>query len=192
MSGDWAFLPTTSKQRNITARQQKKDFPGHKRLLGKCISQAAPGSSILKKRSDGIKPLRQDDYAQFWLATAYINGKGVPKDFNEAMRWYRRAAGNGLPEAQMFLAESYLYDKRLKQDPAETGKWLIRAGTNADPHLEFALGKMYLEGNGAAGGCKRAPKPPSRIGKKEGPRGLRSAKTTSNDDATTFRVVEKS
>ena len=33
--------------------------------------------------------------AQYWLGTYYFQGKGVPQNFVEALRWYRKAAEEG-------------------------------------------------------------------------------------------------
>ena len=45
--------------------------------------------------------------AQLQLGRAYWNGKGVPQDFTEALRWYRRSADGGNPLAQVALGAAY-------------------------------------------------------------------------------------
>src|SRR5262245_31374536 len=45
-----------------------------------------------------------DRTAQSNLGHRYDEGKGVPKDYAEAVRWYRKAADQGEPTAQNNLA----------------------------------------------------------------------------------------
>ena len=44
-----------------------------------------------------------DADAQFNLGKRYYKGEGVTKDFAEAVRWYRKAAEQGVAEAKIKL-----------------------------------------------------------------------------------------
>lgn len=44
-----------------------------------------------------------DANAQYALGSMYANGKGVPQDDAEAMKWWRLAAEAGDVDAQLFL-----------------------------------------------------------------------------------------
>lgn len=46
-----------------------------------------------------------DAQAQFNLGTCYANGYGVPQDISEAVKWWRKAAEQGHPEAIKRLQE---------------------------------------------------------------------------------------
>ena len=52
--------------------------------------------------------------AQVNLANIYDDGDGVPRDFDKARYWYKRAIRNGMPEAAYNLGVSYMArgDKR--------------------------------------------------------------------------------
>ena len=43
--------------------------------------------------------------AQYTVADSYFHGKGVDADKNEAVKWFKRAAEQGLPEAQAVLQQ---------------------------------------------------------------------------------------
>ena len=45
--------------------------------------------------------------AQFNLGFCYEHGQGVPQDFGEAVKWYRKAADRGHTSAQENLGASY-------------------------------------------------------------------------------------
>jgi len=47
-----------------------------------------------------------DDVAQFDLGLLYNKGWGVPRDYVQAVRWYRRAADQGNADAQYNLGQS--------------------------------------------------------------------------------------
>jgi len=52
-----------------------------------------------------------DTKAEYSLGYMYYHGKGVPQDYAEAVRWYRKAAEQGGPEGQRELASVYYYGK---------------------------------------------------------------------------------
>ncbi|MGA2260486.1 MAG: sel1 repeat family protein, partial [Acidobacteriota bacterium] len=47
--------------------------------------------------------------AQHNLGFAYQNGKGVPLDFKEAEKWYRKAADNGCVPAQERVKKGFSF-----------------------------------------------------------------------------------
>ena len=51
---------------------------------------------------DELKKLAEEGMpeAQYNLGLMYSTGKGVPQDYNEAIRWYRLAADQGHSKAQ--------------------------------------------------------------------------------------------
>jgi len=49
-----------------------------------------------------------DPKAQFDLGSAYFYGKGVPQDYVEALRWYKKAAGQEEPRAEDALGYMYV------------------------------------------------------------------------------------
>ena len=46
----------------------------------------------------------------------YANGQSVPKDFTQAVYWYKKAAEQGLPDAQYKLADLYLNGRGVPKD----------------------------------------------------------------------------
>ncbi len=52
-------------------------------------------------------PLAEQGHAkaQYNVGHMYRNGHGVPQDYSEAMRWYRKAADQGLARAQKLARE---------------------------------------------------------------------------------------
>ena len=65
-----------------------------------------------------------DARAQTSLAHIYADGKGVPQNDAEAVKWYRKAAEQGYAKAQAGLGAMYAYGRGVPQDNMEAYAWL--------------------------------------------------------------------
>lgn len=71
---------------------------------------------------------KNDPNAQFSLGECYYHGKGVERNYTEAMRWYHKAAENGLAKAQYLLGVFYRYGSRgLIRDDNRAKRWFEKA-----------------------------------------------------------------
>ena len=68
------------------------------------------------------KPLaeRGNAQAQANLAMLYFYGDGVPKDYDQGLKWLRLAAGQNLPFAQSNLGSLYAQGIGVKKDYKES------------------------------------------------------------------------
>ena len=69
-----------------------------------------------------------DDRAQYNLGVMYDNGKGVLKDSAEAVKWYRKAAGQRHVNAQFNLG--LIYGNSVLKDPVLAHMWWNIAASN--------------------------------------------------------------
>ena len=69
--------------------------------------------------------------AQTYLGYMYTNGRGVPQDYEAAVRWLRRAADQGNPTGQFLLGLLYDKGEGVKQDFPEAYFWLNLAAAHA-------------------------------------------------------------
>src|ERR1017187_333582 len=85
-----------------------------------------------------LKPLAEqgDATAQFDLGFIYENGKGVPQDYAEAMKWYRKAADQGNADAQNNLGTMYANGQGAPQDYTEAIKWWRKAADQGNAHAQ--------------------------------------------------------
>src|SRR5262245_58025868 len=60
-----------------------------------------------------------DTEAQFCVGFCYENGKGTTQSAVDAVKWYRKAATQGLPVAQFYLGLSYSRGSGVAKDTAE-------------------------------------------------------------------------
>jgi TPR repeat protein len=71
---------------------------------------------------------------QFQLGIKYYFGQGVPKDYAEAMKWYRKAADQGNADAQNATGVMYNNGEGVPTNDTEAVKWYRKAADqgNAD------------------------------------------------------------
>jgi TPR repeat protein len=94
--------------------------------------------------------------AQNDLGEKYRYGKGIAKDYSEALKWFRLSAGQGHSEAQLNLGAMYNNGQGVPQDFAEAVKWYRLAANQDHPWAQILLGEMYREGKGVLQDYKRA------------------------------------
>ena len=87
-------------------------------------------------------------HVQLRLGAMYATGNGVPKDDQEAVRWYRKSAEQGLAGAQFLLGSMYATGKGVPQDFREAAKWYRRSAEQGLAEAQYGLGYMYAEGEG--------------------------------------------
>jgi TPR repeat protein len=110
-------------------------------------AQTAEFDALRRKAEAG------DAKAQFDLADAYSEGKGVAKDSAKGMEWLKRSALQGYAGAQVVLG--YMYQKGIntEKDPSEAAKWYRKAAKQSDKDLRHAqtaqthLSEMLSEGS---------------------------------------------
>ena len=96
-----------------------------KNLFGACSKQGTIQDRI-KKAEAG------DANEQCYLGLSYQQGEyGLPKDYSEAAKWYRKAAEQGHAGAQLYLG---VYLCNVKQEVVEAYKWfeLAKRGNDFD------------------------------------------------------------
>lgn len=64
-----------------------------------------------------------DPKSQASLGFMYYSGKGVRRDDQQSLFWFRRAADAGEPTAQFFLGLQYFYGRGVRRDLAQAYAW---------------------------------------------------------------------
>jgi TPR repeat protein len=99
------------------------------------------------------KAQHEDVSAQFWLGTGYEQGWFGKPDFQEALKWLRRAAKHGNPDAQNCLGQMYEDGEGVPQNYVLAAQW-YRSAAEHVPDFGGAgqgrnnLGMLYLQGLG--------------------------------------------
>ena len=116
-----------------------------------------------EKPVDGIAQLRTkaeagDPKAQAALAWAYDQGKGVAQSYEEAAKWYRKAANQGHAIAQYNLGVFYERGYGVVQSYEEAVKWYQKAADQGYASAQYNLGVFYERGRGVEKNYKEAVK----------------------------------
>lgn len=107
------------------------------------------GQDIRAQEASSIEELTRkaeagDLQAQFQLGLAYDGGRGVLRDFEEARKWYRRAAEGGHAEAQNSVGSMLQEDGRF----ADAIGWYEKAAAQGHPRATNSLGLLHDLGRG--------------------------------------------
>jgi uncharacterized protein len=93
----------------------------------------------------------QDDLGLLYrFGAAYYQRSGIEQNLEEAVKWFRRAADQGLDRGQFNLALCYLQGTGVPKNPAEAFRWLSKAAEQQRPQAEYGVGLLYLSGEGVA------------------------------------------
>ena len=88
--------------------------------------------------------------AQNNVGFCYYYGKGISKDYFEAVKWYRKSAEQGNASAQNNLGDCYYYGKGIAQDYFEAVKWYLKSAEQGNASAQNNLGDCYYYGKGIA------------------------------------------
>lgn len=80
----------------------------------------------------------------------------MPQDNKEAVKWYRKAAEQGLAKAQYNIGVAYKRGNGVGQDSKEALNWFRRAAEQGDVRAQNSLGFMYRNGLGVPQDYKEA------------------------------------
>ena len=78
----------------------------------------------------------------------YMVGQGVPRDYAEAARWFRKAADQGDDFGQFNLGVLYAHGQGVPRDYTEAVRWYRRAADLDFVPAFVNLGIMYEDGSG--------------------------------------------
>lgn len=110
--------------------------------------------AVEKVQSAQIIPFRQRQNdpmrvkVEYLMGVMYEYGHGVEADIQEALRWYRSAADQGLAQAQNSLGFMYSLGLGVKRDAGQAAHWLECAAEQGHSGAQTNLGILYASGRG--------------------------------------------
>ena len=81
--------------------------------------------------------------AQHLLGLMYYMGRGVARDYKQAMVWHRKAADQGKPDAEYVVGAMYYTGNAVDADPRQAVIWFRRAAEKGHAEAQHALALMY-------------------------------------------------
>ncbi len=89
-----------------------------------------------------------DGEAQYELGERYFYGCGVPRDFESAVRWYRKASYSNMDMAQYKLAWLICRGIGTEQSYEEAAELFRQSAEQGNGWAQYELGRLYGEGKG--------------------------------------------
>lgn len=86
--------------------------------------------------------------ANVYLANAYLQSKGVPLDYGEAMYRMKDAAEHENRQAQVNLGSMYRDGQGTPQNYGEAMYWYRKAADRGSALAEWKIGRLYFDGKG--------------------------------------------
>ena len=126
------------KRREEESRKKAEEEPAKKRKSR--LNLAAVLSAY--------KELQEDIVSSYLKGDSFYNGKGVVKDYKEAVKWYRKAAEQGYAKAQNALGDCYYNGEGVDADDTEAVKWYRKAAEQGFAAAQYNLGDSYFNGEG--------------------------------------------
>jgi len=114
-------------------------------------ARAFDGASGEAARSAALADLRRlaeagDAEAQYALARAYGDGRGVPQNLSEANRLFLAAADQGHMRAEAMAARAAYFGYGRPRDRVEAAERFERAAAASVPEAEYQFGLMLMQG----------------------------------------------
>lgn len=113
------------------------------------FSLALAATPVSAWTPEELRALRADAEAGDRDAQAFLARTLESTDKAEAIRWYRKAAEQGQPNAQTSLGFVYLNGEGgLARDDAEAARWYLKAAEQGERLARWQLAWMSMEGRG--------------------------------------------
>jgi len=90
----------------------------------------------------------RDPDVMYLTGLMFDRGESVPRDYQEALRWYVLAAEAGQPDAMNNLGLMYALGHGVSQDLSEAVKWWIKAGNSGSITALTNVATAYYTGLG--------------------------------------------
>lgn len=97
----------------------------------------------------------------------YEKGLGVSQDYQEAVKWYRKAAALGNVVAENNIGNLYIEGHGVPRDYQKAMEWLLKAASQGDTPAETNIGALYTDGRGVHQDYREAMKWFQKAAKKE-------------------------
>ncbi|MCY4224299.1 MAG: tetratricopeptide repeat protein [Bacteroidetes bacterium] len=117
-------------------------------VIGACQQASTQTKEELAETKSESEDTSLTPEEQYDLALAYYHGKGVLKDWNQEIHWYRKAAMQGHAAAQAALGNAYYRGRGVLKDWNQATHWWRKAAEQGDAEAQLMLGLAYENGWG--------------------------------------------
>jgi hypothetical protein len=113
-------------------------------LASVCLARSQVPDDVQKAADQG------NAGAQDSIGDIFFFGKGVTKDYAQAMVWFKKAADQDNADAQFKIGGMYYAGDGVPQDYSQAMEWYRKAAAHGNADAPFSIGIMYELGTGVA------------------------------------------
>src|SRR6266403_100398 len=110
------------------------------------VQLAAQQTKADQKPIGEVKAEAGDAESEVELGLRYLDGKDVPKNQVEAVKWFRKAAEQNFAAAQNRLGVCYGNGEGVAKDQVEAVKWFRKAAEQNLAKAQYNLGLCFYAG----------------------------------------------
>lgn len=129
-------------------------------LVGTSFGQLIPSrkiSTVANISDEIIKRANQGmPYYQFTLGKCYLYGRGTEKNYDEAVKWLKKAADQNNPGALNSLGICSFHGYGVKQDYDVAVSYFQKSADYGDAYGQFNLAVCYMQGKGVKNNVKKS------------------------------------
>jgi TPR repeat protein len=89
-----------------------------------------------------------DKEAEFSMGEVYYDGLGVPQNYIESLKWFRKAEKNGHPDAACRIGRFFRYGRGVAVSYNTARKWFLKGYKKGSKMATIDLGLLYRYGQG--------------------------------------------
>lgn len=128
-------------------RTLEKSRPGVRRMLTLMVTETLElAKTQYPSPSTVIAATRVESW--FENGVKYYFGRGVPRDYAEGVKWFRKAAEQNHAKAQYNLGKCHTRGEGVERDYTEAVKWFRKAAEQNSARAQSDLGVCYDNGQG--------------------------------------------
>lgn len=150
-----AILSLTPEEHNYTIFAPGYLTQGNKFMVysgqnNKIIVELDPKDNTTAQASNQVRQSEKGkDFTPFEMFEKGMAAE-LSSDYQEALKWYRKAAELGHAEAQFNLGEMYVLGKGVSNDYYEAANWFLKSAEQGNVGAQIYLGMMYDGGDGVS------------------------------------------
>lgn len=123
------------------------------RLKALAPETSVDDSDLSQEEGDSL----DEDEEYFYKAEDYYYGQnGQDVDYEEAVKWYEKAAELNHADAQFSLGYCYSHGQGVEEDDEQAVRWYQKGAENGSADAQSALGECYYNGEGVSEDAEKA------------------------------------
>jgi uncharacterized protein len=131
---------------------KKSSEQGDERGIRNLASCHLHGIGTEKNYEEGLRWMKiygeKSPDSMFGVGELFMKGESLKQDNKEALKWFIRAANQGVPEFQWAVGQLYTEGEIVEKNPKKEAEWYEKAARANHPLSQFQIGLAKISGRG--------------------------------------------